>query len=227
MPSNKITRTLLKFKNSSLIKNSSRSFHTCLKQSIVTGDNVANIDTSAFGIEDARTVFESVAKGDFRKLAEIKKKREGKELHGEKALKLAEEGDYKGLIALKQKFDVNDVLEIDDLSMFIVAFGKLRNVHDAELLFKQYLKKKANTDREVIALRNALLYTYLINDQEDAAQNFFIDYFPVVPSITTYKIMNSHQWKQTPVKYQEHLKKSFGLENPKGDALPVLQYFDE
>ena len=169
------------------------------------------IERSSFKPEDAKKIFDFVYDGNWNGLAELKKEREGKKMLGNEALVLAEAGDYKGLISLKQRYDADSTaLEVDDVAKIIVAFGKVGSIPDAEVVYEQYLKTKANTDRQVVSLRNALLQVYLANGEEEKAQNFFINY-PVTPSVVSYGLLSQHSWKTEPTKLYAHLNRVIGV----------------
>ncbi|EFC47338.1 hypothetical protein NAEGRDRAFT_78869 [Naegleria gruberi] len=190
---------------------SSHSFHTTTRSLSITpfGEDEYKIGSSSFKQQDAKKVFDLVYEGNWNGLAELKKEREGKVSRGDAALEFAKASDYKSLISLKQHYDAHPRdLEIDDMAKIIAAFGQVGSVPDAELTFGLYIKR-ASTDREVASLRNALLYSYLVNGEEEAAQTFFVQY-PVKPTISTYNLVTSHSWKNTPTKLNEHLKSIIG-----------------
>ncbi|KAF0981881.1 hypothetical protein FDP41_011742 [Naegleria fowleri] len=165
-----------------------------------------------FKPEHAKKLTDWAYDGAWDKIADFKKELEGKKSYGNEALECAESKDYKRLVSLKQYFDANDLLEIDDVAKFIVAFGKLGSVPDAEVVYNYYLEKKAGTDREVVCLRNAMLYSYLQNGEEEKAQNFFVNY-PVSPTTVTYDLLMKHSWKTHPTKVYDHIKTLTGMAN--------------
>ncbi|KAG2387944.1 hypothetical protein C9374_000794 [Naegleria lovaniensis] len=185
-------------------------FHTSNRSnSFNFADEDVKIQT-VFKPEHAQKIVNWAYDGAWDKIADFKKELEGKKSYGNEALECAETKDYKRLVSLKQYFDANDLLEIDDVVKFIVAFGKLGSVPDAEVVYEYYLQKKAGTDREVVCLRNAMLFAYLENGEEERAQNFFVNY-PVAPTVATYDLVMKHSWKNYPTKVYDHLRVLTGI----------------